>query len=68
MLKPRAEKGTQGAVRTDELENFPCGKVILPVKAGLPLENDYAEIFPASVQALGLFSLLRVLFFCHADP
>ena len=68
MLKPIAENGTQSVVRTDELENFPCGKVISPVKAGLPLENDCAEIFPASVQALGLFSLLHVLFFCRADP
>lgn len=63
-----AEKGTWGALRTDELENSPCGKVIPPINAGLPLENEYAEIFPASVQALGLFSLLHILFFSYADP
>lgn len=51
---------------TDELENSPCGKAILALKAGLPLENDYAEIFPVSLLALGLF--LPILFFYHPDP
>lgn len=47
--------------RTDKLKNFPCGKATSALKAGLPLENDYAEIFPLSLLALGLF--LHILFF-----
>jgi len=37
LLTPIAGKEKQGAVATDELENFPCRKTVLPIKAGFAL-------------------------------